>query len=211
MTVKVGAGRAARGGMHRDRTVLTVRNKHPGAGSPASTTRLKPVTTSPISRTSTASSGSSFRHHDAERGTVYGSDIGWHGIEVYERSPEQLRQELLANGARPDTLDRVQELVDPLVPNVILNDSERTWLNNVWHTSDVVPPGHRETALVALAHRLAAQRATPETAKHPNTAEYRTAIQKLTLTVGREAGQRTLDDDATITLLREALKALKLK
>lgn len=148
------------------------------------------------------------RHQDAERATVYGGDNGWEPVEVYERTSDQVAEELQASGIRPGSLDRIRSLVDPLVPGLILNEPERTWLHNVWHTSGVFGPRDRQAALVALGQRLALEHATPAMSKHANSTDYRAAMQYFALVIGREAGRRGLDDGATGVLLREALNAL---
>lgn len=148
------------------------------------------------------------RDPDAKRGAVYGGDNGWELVEVYERSPKQLHEELLAAGMRPGMLDRMLGLLDPLAPSVVLNDSERTWLHTAWHTSGVFGPGDREAELADLGRRLAAQYATPAMNRHANSTDYRAAMQTFCLLVGREIGRRGLDDRAMGIVLNEALQAL---
>lgn len=148
------------------------------------------------------------RDRGAQHAAVYGGDNGWELVEVYERSPQQLRDELIAAGMRPGMLDRMLRLVDPLAPSVILNDSELTWLHTAWHTSGVFGPGDREAGSADLGQRLAAQYATPAMSKHANSTDYRAAMQTFCLLVGREVGRRGLSDTEMGMVLNEALQAL---
>lgn len=128
-------------------------------------------------------------------------------IEVFARGAAQARDELRAAGAK-----RVAEMlgsaIDPLAPSIILNQGERTWLNNAWWAT-LTDRGERQVALASLALDLAAENDLPELRKHPNSGDYRKAFAALALVIGREAGRRGLEDNETAQLLQEVLRALR--
>lgn len=149
------------------------------------------------------------RKPGAAHATAYGGDLGWDGVDVYERTPEQVRDDLVAAGGRAGSLDRLQGLIDPLAPAVILSDSERTWLNNAWHASGGVGADNHDDQIARLGAELAARFAAPEAlGRHPNTATYRAAMQTFAFLVGREAGRRGLSDAQATGLLEHALANL---
>src|SRR5262249_11438080 len=119
------------------------------------------------------------RKHGAERGVVYGGDIDWESKEVYERTPEQIRSEMLAEGIKRTSLDMMVRFSDPLVGTLVIGDHERTWLYNAWYASSDVSVD--QPAMAELGRRLGRSNWTPALGKHPNTTEHRAAMNVLWL------------------------------
>jgi len=145
------------------------------------------------------------RAADADTASLYGGDVAWEVHEVRDRTRNEVRDELLAQGGRR-LADQLQSVIDPLVPELILDEPERAWLNNAWWTSS--RPAVREDDILRLAKELAQQHASPAFSKHPNTADYRGAMASFAFVIGREAGRRGLNDREAMTLFERAVQAL---
>ena len=162
------------------------------------------------------------RKRGADHATVYGGDIAWEGVKVSEHTVEQMEERLEAEISEEDQAKArrlvsqimVMGVADPLVPGLVLNEPERTWLYDAWWTSTIVcgdlSEGKRqqENALDMIAHRIAERYALPALKKHPNTMDYRGAMAVVAVAVVREAGRRGMDENVASTLLEKTLKAL---
>jgi hypothetical protein len=114
------------------------------------------------------------RKPDCETGTLYGGDVGWEGHEVKERSKAEAREALEAAGAGRLAKSAFASAIDPLVPGLILNEAERTWLRTAWESSAWPDSTTRERQLDAIARDLVdsfRSDGTDPFAKHPNRPE----------------------------------------
>jgi len=156
------------------------------------------------------------RKRGADHATVYGGDIGWEGVKVSEHTVEQMQEGLEAEIPEEERakarrlVSHMMMMADPLVPGLILNEPERTWLYDAWWTSAFSCGVEREqeNALDMIARRIAERYALPALKKHPNTTDYRGAMSVVAVAVGREAGRRGMNDNVASTLFEKTLKVL---
>jgi hypothetical protein len=156
------------------------------------------------------------RKRGADHAMVYGGDIAWEGVKVSEQTAEQIRETLEAEVPEVDRakarrlVSQMMNMADPLVPGLVLNEPERTWLYDAWSTSTIAcdVERERENDLDTISQRIAKRYALPALKKHPNTMDYRGAMAVIAVAVGREAGRRGMHEDAVSTLLEKTLEAL---
>lgn len=150
------------------------------------------------------------RRHGEDHGTLYGGDIGWEAHEVRERTMEQVEEDILAQGARRSVISQLMAMTrpDPLVPTLVLQEQEKVWLNVCWSASSdaFMSEEERERRTEELAAMVVGQTPTTGFDQHPNTTDNRVAHQTLALLIGRAAGMRGLNDDATMKLYSAALR-----
>jgi hypothetical protein len=152
------------------------------------------------------------REPSASTATLYGGDdlLAWEPVVVKERTPEELDKMLTSAGVRKTTLGVMASITEPLVPDLILDQKERAWLNLVWWTSERHGLDEAEDALRSVGERLARTMRTELVGlrKHPNSAEHRAASTALALAAGVEAGRRGLGAGDAATILSRAIGAL---
>jgi hypothetical protein len=148
------------------------------------------------------------RQREADHGFAYGGDLGWESSEVRDRTRDQVRKHLRAGGSRPGNLDMMEEMVDPLAPDIILNSHERAWLNAAWETSSTCGTQAVQERIGLIANRIASRANAAGLSKHPNNSDYRAAMSTVMVEVGIEAGRRGLGQNDTVSLIQATLRAL---
>jgi hypothetical protein len=99
------------------------------------------------------------------------------------------------------------KLSDPLVGGLILNEAERAWLYNAWHTSSGLRTD--QGGVTELGRRIGRDNWSPMMDKHPNSTDYRVAMTALWLLVGREAGRRGLTESEISELVEGVIEGLR--
>lgn len=150
------------------------------------------------------------RREGDDHGMLYGGDIGWEGHEIRNRTKDAMRAAVRKQGVRESMIDKVMAFsnADPLAPNLVLQDAERTWLNTIWWTSSKLMGGTRDqsTEMTALAEAVVDQTPIDGLADHPNSTNYKVATQTLAMVVGQAAGMRGMSTKGTLTLFQEATR-----
>lgn len=149
------------------------------------------------------------RKQGAPSALLYGGDdlIGWEPNEVRERTAQEVSEQLLADGMTAKNLAVMQEMIDPLVPGLILNEGERAWLHNAWSTSGIWD-SDREAQMEALGRYLGTKHYAPGLTAHPNSADYRSAMRELVFGIGVECGRRGLSGRDIQPLMAAAMKVV---
>lgn len=148
------------------------------------------------------------RKSGSETAMLYGGDVGWEGHEVRERNATETQRAHEAAGGLRLAKTGLADAIDPLVPTLILNEAERTWLRTAWDSSAWPDDNTRDSQFGAIAEDLIARvrvGGKDPFAKHPNSTDFRAAIQTLLYMLGREAGRRSLTETEGQRLLQKAL------